>query len=218
MSRSIRRGVLAATAIVFSIVSVTACSAGQNAASLEIKPENAFTSLGNIRLQNVTVLTQSQSGAQGSAVVSATLFNNGSRDETLRGIQLPGTDATVKLTPANGSGQVTIPANGFVILGGEGNASAVIQNGRAVAEDLGGTREVVFQLSETGDVKLNAIVTLATGYFEGYGPSQRPKEPTGSPTGSPTRSPAQDAGAPAGSTQSPPAPMDTASASLSRGR
>ncbi|QGV79879.1 DUF461 domain-containing protein [Streptomyces ficellus] len=203
MSRSLRRGALAATAIVFSIASLSACGAGNNAQTLGVKPDNAATSVGTVKIQNALVITQPKLDAVGPAVVTAMLFNNGAKAETLEAIELPGSDAQVKLTAAGGSGPISIPAGGSVLLGGKGNASAVIEKGREAVED-GNGQDVVFKLSETGDVKLEAFVVPATGYFTGYGPAevpQKPAEPTPSvppapPSGQPTGSASASPGAP----------------------
>ncbi|ORT58871.1 DUF461 domain-containing protein [Streptomyces sp. CB03238] len=228
MSRSLRRGALAATAIVFSIASLSACGAGNNAQTLGVKPDNAATSVGTVKIQNAMVITQPKPGAEGPAVVSAMLFNNGSKAETLEAIELPGTDAQVKLTAAGGSGPITVPAGGSVLIGGQGNASAVIDKGREAAQN-GDAQEVVFKLSETGDVGLEAFVIPATSYFAGYGPTEVPQQPaeqspastppappSGAPTGSPTGSPAAP-DAPNEGDEAPEAPSDSASASHDAG-
>lgn len=79
MSSSLRRGALAAAAIAFSIASLAACGAGHNAQTLEIKPDNAATSVGDIKVQNAVVITQPDLESTGPAVVSATLFNSVTR-------------------------------------------------------------------------------------------------------------------------------------------
>ncbi|MFF8290830.1 DUF461 domain-containing protein [Streptomyces sp. NPDC016309] len=202
MSRSLRRGALAATAIVFSIASLSACGAGNNAQTLGVRPDNAAVSVGTVKIQNAVVITQPKLDAEGPAVVSAMLFNNGSKAETLEAVELPGSNSPVKLTAASGSGPITVPAGGSVLLGGKGNASAVIEKGREAAKD-GNAQEVVFKLSETGDVRLKAYVVPATSYFAGFGPAEVPQKPaeqkpaeslppappSGAPTGSPTGSP-----------------------------
>lgn len=71
MSSSLRRGALAAAAIAFSIASLAACGAGHNAQTLEIKPDNAATSVGDIKVQNAVVITQPDLESTGPAVVSA---------------------------------------------------------------------------------------------------------------------------------------------------
>ncbi|MGW7056600.1 DUF461 domain-containing protein [Streptomyces sp. NPDC054887] len=204
MSRSLRRGALAATAIVFSIASLAACGAGNDAQTLGVRPDNAAASVDDIKIQNAAIVTQPEIDAEGPAVVTGMVFNNGSKAETLEAITLPGSDAKVKLKPAKGSGPLTVPAGGSLQLGGAGNASAVIEDGREAAKD-GDAQPVRFELSETGSVDLRAFVVPATQYFKGVGPTQLPKPPAQSPSGSasadpsgtPTGSATGEAGAPA---------------------
>ncbi|MGX1885636.1 DUF461 domain-containing protein [Streptomyces sp. NPDC055287] len=205
MSRSLRRGALAATAIVFSIASLAACGAGNDAQTLGVRPDNAATTVDNIKIQNATIVTQPELDAEGPAVVTGTVFNNGAEAQTLEAVTLPGTSAKVKLKPAKGSGPLTVPAGGSLLLGGEGNASAVIESGREAAKD-GDAQPVVFELSDTGTVELRAFVVPATQYFKDIGPSELPKPPAQSPSGSatatPSGSPTESATGEAGSTAS----------------
>ncbi|MER7000189.1 DUF461 domain-containing protein [Streptomyces sp. NPDC000410] len=182
MSSSLRRGVIAATALVISIASLSACAAGNDAQTLGIKPDNAATSVGDIKIQNAAVLAKPGAGP---AAVSATVFNNSTKPQTLESITLPDTEATVKLTSAKGSGPVTVPALGSVILGGEGNASAVIAEGVKLT-DAGDFQPVVFKFSETGDVRIEALVAPSAGYFKDFGPTGAPEAPATTPTGTPT--------------------------------
>ncbi|MEU7067533.1 DUF461 domain-containing protein [Streptomyces sp. NPDC046161] len=211
MSRSLRRGALAATAIVFSIASLSACAAGNDAQTLEIKPDNAAVTKGNIKIQNALVITQSTKEKKGPAAVSATVFNSGDTPQTLDGITLAGGKTKVTLKPAEGSGKITVPAGGSVVLGGKGNASAVVEGGREAVQD-GNVQEVVFQLSSTGDVKLDAYVVPGAGMYAAFGPTEAPApapgaagaspagSPSGTPSGAPSGSPAAGAasGAPSG--------------------
>ncbi|MFB7357928.1 DUF461 domain-containing protein [Streptomyces gardneri] len=184
MSRSLRRGALAATAIVFSIAALSACGAGNDAQTLGVKPDNAAVTVDDVKIQNALVITQPHQGVKGPAAVSATVFNNGRTPQTLDAITLPGTSATVKLTAAAGAtGPITVPPLGSVVIGGEGNATAVIENG-AEATRNGDAQEVVFKLSKTGNVGLDAFVVPATSYFKEYGPSIVPAPPGSSPTAS----------------------------------
>ncbi|MFD0125027.1 MULTISPECIES: DUF461 domain-containing protein [Streptomyces] len=205
MSRSLRRGALAATAVVFSIASLAACGAGQDAQTLQIKPDNAAATKGDIEVQNALVITQGQKGEKGPAVVSATVFNNGTKAQTLDGITLPGGKGKVALKPAEGSGKVTVPALGYVVIGGKGNASAVIEDGAATVRD-GEVQKVLFQLSSTGGIELEAFVVPATGAFAPFGPTAAPApaaSPSGTPSGTPSGSPSAGAtGAAAGATPS----------------
>ncbi|MFF9350798.1 DUF461 domain-containing protein [Streptomyces sp. NPDC014734] len=177
MSRSLRHGALAATAIVFSIASLAACGAGNDAATLQIKPDSAATTSGDISIQNANVITQPERGAEGPAVVSATLFNSGTKKQTLEAVSLPGTSASVKLHAAQGNGPIEVPAGGSVVLGGKGNASAVIEDGREAAQN-GNVQNVVFKFSTTGEIPLGVFVVPSTSYFTGFGPSSLPVAPS----------------------------------------
>jgi hypothetical protein len=199
VSSSLRRGVIAASALVLPLVTLSACGAGNDAQTMEIKPDSAATSVGDIKLQAITVVTEPTVGAQGPAVVTGTVFNNGRTSQTLDSIKLPGTSATVEITPAKGGGQLTIPALSSVALGGKGHASAVIQDGSAATD--GNAQQVVFTFSKTGDVGLRALVVPATQYFTKVGPSAAPTPSTrpsasGSPSGKPSGKPS---GGPSGS-------------------
>lgn len=195
MSRSLRRGVLAATVLTLSIATLSACGAGNNAQTLQVKPDNAATAVGDIKIQNATVVTQPDPKAKGPAVVTATVFNNGAKDQKLESVTIVGTGKTAKLSPAGGgSGAVTVPAGGSLVIGGKGNASAVLPSGREAVQD-GDAQAVSFDFSATGKVQLRAFVVPATGFFEGYGPAVPPK-PTGSATPTGTATPGD--GKPAG--------------------
>ncbi|AEY90130.1 lipoprotein [Streptomyces hygroscopicus subsp. jinggangensis 5008] len=177
MSSSLRRGALAASAIVFSIASLAACGAGNNAQTLEIKPDNAATSVGDIKVQNALVITQPDLQSTGPAVISATLFNSGSTDQTLQSVTLDGSGTSAELKPAKGQ-SLTVPAHGSLILGGKDNASATLPSGREAVQD-GNAQKITFTFSKTGKVSLRAFVVPATSYFDKWGPTQVPSAPAG---------------------------------------
>ncbi|MFE6624230.1 DUF461 domain-containing protein [Streptomyces sp. NPDC057740] len=185
MSSSLRRGALAAAAIAFSITSLGACAAGNNSQTLEIKPDNAATSVGDIKIQNAIVITQPDLESTGPAAVSATLFNSGRTAQTLDSIKVDGTGKSAELKPAKG-GSLTIPAGGSLIIGGKDNASATLPSSREAIQD-GNAQKITFTFSKTGDVSLRAFVVPAEHYFESWGPSEAPAAPgtSASPTGTP---------------------------------
>lgn len=190
MSCSLRRGALAASALVFSLLSLTACAAGNSAATNSVRPDNAATSAGDIKLQNINVVTQPE-GAEGPASVTGKIFNTGDEAETLESVKLAGTKARVELSPAKGSGPLVVPAHGSLILGGKGNASAVVADGRAESVRDGDAQRVVFTFSETGDVRITAFVQPNSGYYKDFGPSAEPTQsasllPTGTASPSAT--------------------------------
>ncbi|MEZ3182222.1 copper chaperone PCu(A)C [Streptomyces pimonensis] len=193
MSSSLRRGALAAAAIAFSIASLSACAAGHNAQTLEVQPDNASTTVGDIKIQNAVVITRPDLESTGPAVVSATLFNEGRTDQTLESVTVPGTGKTAELTPAEG-GSLTVPAGGSLILGGEGNAAAVLSSSREAVRD-GNAQKVTFTLSRTGDVSLRAYVFPAEHFFEEWGPTEAAAAPDASaePSAESSGAPAADA-------------------------
>ncbi|WP_128381080.1 DUF461 domain-containing protein [Streptomyces cavernae] len=211
MSSSLRRGALAAAAIAFSIASLAACGAGNNAQTLQIQPDNAATSVGDVKIQNAIVITQPDAEATGPSAVSATLFNNGSTDQTVDSITVAGESAVLK--PAEGSGNVTVPAGGSVILGGEGNASAVLSTTPEDVKD-GNAQPVTFTFSRTGEVKLRAFVVPAEHYFKEWGPAEVPQAPGSTASGTPSE-PAS--GSPSASTSTSPGSTPSGAASASTG-
>ncbi|WP_298565328.1 DUF461 domain-containing protein, partial [Streptomyces luteogriseus] len=183
MSSSLRRGALAAVVTAFSIASLAACGAGNNAQTLEIQPDNAATSVGDIKVQNAIVITQPDLESTGPAAVSATLFNSGKSAETLESITLPGTGKTAELKPAKG-GSLSIPPGGSLILGGANNATAMLPSSREAVQD-GNAQKVTFTFSRTGAVSLRAFVVPAEHHFKEWGPSEVPAAPgaSASPSG-----------------------------------
>ncbi|MDI3388264.1 DUF461 domain-containing protein [Streptomyces sp. B-S-A8] len=186
MSRSLRRGTIAATALGFSIATLAGCAAGTNAQTLGVKPDHAATSVGDIKIQNALVITQPDVKSTGPAVVAATVFNEGTEAQTLESIKVAGLDAAAQLKPAKG-GKLTIPAGGSLVIGGAGNASASLPSGSEAVQD-GDAHPVTFSFSETGDVKINPFVVPATSYFKKWGPSEVPAAPDAKPTGGATPS------------------------------
>ncbi|GGX47330.1 copper chaperone PCu(A)C [Streptomyces fructofermentans] len=183
MSSSLRRGSLAAAAIAFSIASLAACGAGNKAQTLEIVPDNAATSVGDIKVQNAVVITQPEQESTGPAAISATLFNEGTTAQTLDSITVEGVTSPVEIKPAKGTGKLTVPAGGSVVLGGKDNASAVVQNGGEALKD-GNAQPVTFTFSKTGEVSLRAFVVPAESFFSSWGPTEVPKAPATEPAAS----------------------------------
>ncbi|MET9731383.1 DUF461 domain-containing protein [Streptomyces sp. NPDC006458] len=206
MSSSLRRGALAASVIAFAIASLAACGAGNDAQTLGVKPDNAATSVGDIKIQNAVVIIQPEADAAGPAAVSATLFNSGGSAQTVDSITVDGI-GTAEIKATEG-GSLSVPAGGSVVIGGEGNASAVLADGSALVD--GANQKVTFAFSETGDVSLEAFVVPAQSYFSEWGPTEAPSAPETSPAATESGQPAEGASASPSGT-----PADQASASAS---
>ncbi|WP_436738108.1 DUF461 domain-containing protein [Streptomyces sp. BBFR102] len=203
MSSSLRRGAIAAAAIAFSIASLASCAAGKNAETHQIRPDNAAATVGDIMVQNATIVTQPDLESTGPAIVAATIFNNGDKDQTLDSVVVDGVNKKAELTAAQGNGPLTIPAGGRLIVGGKDNASAVLPSSRLAVLD-GNAQAVTFTFSRTGDVKLDTLVVPATSYFKKWGPSETPSAPaSGSPSPGNSKAPGEGAEAPADETGAP---------------
>ncbi|RCG18936.1 DUF461 domain-containing protein [Streptomyces diacarni] len=170
MSSSLRRGTLAATTLALAAVSLTACGAGNDAQTLEIKPDNAATHVGTIKIQNANVVTGTH--GTGEATVTARIFNDGNKDQTLKGVSVSGTRA--ELSPAKGEKKLVVPAGGSLELGGKGEASALLTDAKRAGVKDGNAQQVTFDLSSTGAVKLKAAVFPAKGAYKTVGPSASP--------------------------------------------
>jgi hypothetical protein len=161
--------------------------------------------VGAIKVQNALVITQPDVKATGPAVISATLFNNGTTAQTLDSVSVEG-EGTAQITPASGKGKLTVPAGGSIVLGGKGNASAALSSPSQTVLN-GSLQKVTFSFSETGDVSLGAFVVPAESYFTKWGPSDIPSAPA-SPSTSPSESatgspsPSESASGKPGSTES----------------
>lgn len=211
MSSSLRRGALAASVIAVSIASLAACGAGNDSQTLEIKPDNAATSVGDIKIQNAVVVTQPDRESTGPAAISATVFNAGDTAQTLDAIKVAGVDQPAEIKPAKGGGKLTIPAGGSVVIGGKGNAVATLESSREAVQD-GNAQKVTFTFSKTGDVTLTAFVVPAESYFSKWGPSEVPSASPAAPSGKPSGS---ASGSPSASASGTPTDQASASASAS---
>lgn len=178
MSSTLRRGAIAATVTALSIGALAACGAGTDAQTGGVNPDNASVSEGDIKIQNVNIVTREE--GEGPAVVSARIFNDGTEDETLRTVTISGSGGPVQLSAAKG-GDLTVPAGGSLMLGGKDNATAVIEdpNGKGILD--GNAQPVTFDLSSTGKVKLDATVVPARGAYADFGPSAQPEPASPSP-------------------------------------
>ncbi|GGW56075.1 MULTISPECIES: copper chaperone PCu(A)C [Streptomyces] len=185
MSSSLRRGGLAASALVFSIATLAACGAGNDSQTLEIKPDNAATSVGDIKLQNVVVITQPDPESTGPAAISATVFNNGSEPQTLDSVTVDGVEGAAEIKPAKGGGKLTVPAGGSVVIGGKDNATVSLPHSGEAMQD-GNAQKVTFTFSETGEIDLRAFVVPAEHYFAEWGPTDVPSAPAESGSESPS--------------------------------
>ncbi|OKJ16994.1 hypothetical protein [Kitasatospora sp. CB01950] len=210
MSRSLRRGAAAAL-VLAAIVPLSACAAGNDADTLQIKPDNAATSIDNsVKLNNIVVVAPAGSAGEysGPASVTANIANTAPKDDlVLTGIKVGGTAA--QLTDENGApvSQIVIHAGESVLLGGKGGAAnAQVPSAKL---SVGGYSPTTFTFEKAGDVSANANVQPAVGYYEGFGPQVKTSP---SPATSPSAPASPGTGTGTGASGSPSAPAGSSSA------
>ncbi|GAA1900923.1 hypothetical protein [Streptantibioticus ferralitis] len=198
MSRSLRRGAVAAVLALSIAPLAAACGAGSDSQTLQVKPDSVATSVGNINVQNAYIITEPN--GTGPATVTARIFNNGTNPEQLTGITVEGAAQQVKLTGSDGkTGPITIPANGSVTLGGSGNPTALLASSQGVVP--GNFQSTVLNFSSTGQVSLAPQVTPATHFFQPFGPVEvTPSTPA---SGQPSARPSGSASAKPGTSATP---------------
>ncbi|MFC1409458.1 DUF461 domain-containing protein [Streptacidiphilus sp. N1-12] len=194
MSRSLRRGAVAAVIIATAPI-LAACSAGDSAATLQVKPDNAATSIPladgtALKLNGITVVTDATGKAPASVVVN--IANGGPTADTLTGVTVDGVPAVL-------SGSPTIPSLGSLALGAPGQASATVPTLTATP---GQNTAVSFTFTTAGSAQVQALVTTGTGEYASYAPSPSPT-PTPTPVATATATATSTATATATSTKKP---------------
>ena len=167
---------------IFTIISalliattLTACGAGQNAATRKITQvtdgvESSITQDGNnIKIVNLLVVA----APGGNAVLVGTIVNNGDQEDLLLGVAINGTTTTY-------TGINVLPKNTPIIFEGErANAKATLGGFGAPA---GSRVQVGLFFAKAGVVNLDAIVREARDEYAGITAGEIPPTPTPSPT------------------------------------
>ena len=179
MSRSLRRGAVAALIIATAPV-LAACSAGDGAASLQVKPNAAATSIGStLKLNGVNVVTAAD--GSGEANVTVNIFNGSpTASETLTSVTVGGTTAAL-------SGPAVIPPMTALLLSGPGQVSATAP---AISQTPGQNATVTFTFAPSGSVTVQALVNAGTGSFAPYAPVKATPTPTATLTATTPSAPA----------------------------
>lgn len=198
MSRSLRRGAIAVIALA-AILPLSACAAGNSPETLQIKPDNAATSIGNnLKLNNIVVVTAAGADSEhaGPAHLTVNISNSGQTAEKLQSITI-GEGVTATFADPSGAAlpEIVIPAGGAVLLGGEGQPVAKVSSAKL---EVGGFAPTAFSFATAGKVATEAQVHPAEGMYKSFGPSTAPHasaspDASGSPVASASASPSAGA-------------------------
>lgn len=173
MSRSLRRGALAATvAVVLPLAA--GCAAGKDAETSRIQPDTANAQFGTLKIQNVQLVA----GDEGQHLVAlgGALFNEGTAPETITRVSVDGAGQAA-------GGPVTIPAGGALYLvdppagmdvdspmGKTYVGPLVFPNAAEVAP--GSFHTVTFAFGTAGETSLDVSVHSARSYYAQLKPTQ----------------------------------------------
>lgn len=221
-SRRGRAG-LAATAVVLTAAPfAAACGAGFNAASLVVKPNAAAGTIGDIKINNVWVIVDPDSG---TAEVIGAVTNTGTAPDQLVSVSANGNFATVVAPAATTTDTAPAVATGAgVTVSGEtvtippGESASFGETASPELEIIGagltlGTFATVkMTFAQAGSITLSAQVEQNTGLFVGYNPNAASPSASSSPSASASSSASASASATAGASASASA---TASSSAS---
>ena len=163
MSRSLRRGAVAAVILATAPI-LAACSAGSSAATLQVKPDNAATSITKgdsaLKLNGIVVVTDATGSAPANVIVN--IANNGSADDTLTGVSVDGS------SQATLSGAATVPSGGSLLLSGPGQVAATVPT---LSEKPGQNATVTFTFANAGSVTVQALVNTGSGQYASFAPT-----------------------------------------------
>ncbi|MGC0418448.1 hypothetical protein [Embleya sp. AB8] len=203
MSRSLRRGALAATvAVVLPLAA--GCASGKEAETTKIKPDVASTTFGALKIQNVQLVT-SDPGKHLVALGGA-VFNDGGAPETITKVTVDGAGQSL-------GGPLTVPAGGAVYLIDRPKGMAAdspqgrVYLGPLVFPDAakvepGSFHKVTFAFGTAGETSLDVSVHSPSSYYEqlkptpAFTPPPPPPATTAAPGSAPPANTAGTASAP----------------------
>jgi hypothetical protein len=178
VSRTLRRGAVAAVIVAIAPV-LAACSAGSSAATLEVKPNSAATSLNNgaLKLNGVEIVADANGNAPANVV--GNIANNEQQQEALVSVTVGGTAATL-------SGPGTIDSKSSLQLAGPNGGPGTIQaTVPTLSQPAGANVPVTFVFANAGSVTVLAQIQAGAGQYAPYAPAT----PTPSPTETPSSLP-----------------------------
>jgi hypothetical protein len=153
----------------------TGCAAGQNAQTTQpySPADGVVANSGDIRVLNALVVAGE---AGGDGVVSLTIVNRGSREDSITGLTSP--DGTVDLT-----GMPELPAGKAVRFGATTDPAATISG---LASKPGQSIKLTLRFARTEPITLDTVVVPATGAYADITPG--PETPVDTTTETPTDS------------------------------
>ena len=183
MNLRIRRAA-ATTAVVLALPAALAgCGVGFDAPTAQVSPPYPSGDVGPMGVRSL-MLIQKEGGGPAAAVV--TLVNSSNEPQALRSLQIgpPQTDGgsptASPSTPLDVAAAITVPAQGAVHVGAEGQPTVTVDGLEAIARP-GQLVPVTLIFDKAGRITFNVVIQSGTGPFASFAPTAQPTPTSISP-------------------------------------
>ena len=180
MNLRIRRAAATAAVVVALSTALVGCGVGFDAPTEQVSPPHPSGDIGPMLVRSL-MLIQSEGGGPAAAVV--TLVNTSNEPQALRSLQIApspasgGSAAASSATPLDVATAITIPANGAVHLGAQGQPTVTVDGLDSIARP-GQLALVTLIFDKAGRITFNVVVEAGTGAFASFTPTAQPTSPT----------------------------------------
>lgn len=155
MSRTTRVSLVALCAAAAALSA--GCAAGQQAATLQIRPNLPAADVGSLQAQNIVVVVDPTTSA---AQLTGTVVNNGDAQDQLVQVSIDGQPVTINA--------VTVNPHSAVNLAGATGTSRIVQTASKSTPGIGSAVTLTF--ASGGSVTLDADTAANTGVYGDYTP------------------------------------------------
>jgi hypothetical protein len=179
----IRRAAATAAVVLALPAALAGCGVGFDAPTAEVSPPYPSGDVGPVGVRSL-MLIQKEGGGPAAAVV--TLVNSSNEPQALRSLQIgsPQTDGgsptASPSTPLDVATAITVPAQGAVHVGAEGQPTVTVDGLEAIARP-GQLVPVTLIFDKAGRITFNVVIQSGTGPFASFAPTAQPTPTSISP-------------------------------------
>ena len=183
MNLRIRRAAATAAVVLALPAALAGCGVGFDAPTAQVSPPYPSGDVGPMGVRSL-MLIQKEGGGPAAAVV--TLVNSSNEPQALRSLQIgpPQTDGgsptASPSTPLDVAAAITVPAQGAVHVGAEGQPTVTVVGLEAIARP-GQLVPVTLIFDKAGRITFNVVIQSGTGPFASFAPTAQPTPTSISP-------------------------------------
>lgn len=183
MNLRIRRAAATAAVVLALPAALAGCGVGFDAPTAQVSPPYPSGDVGPMGVRSL-MLIQKEGGGPAAAVV--TLVNSSNEPQALRSLQIgpPQTDGgsptASPSTPLDVAAAITVPAQGAVHVGAEGQPTVTVDGLEAIARP-GQLVPVTLIFDKAGRITFNVVIQSGTGPFASFAPTAQPTPTSISP-------------------------------------